>query len=107
MESGRNILRGCADKRVDLSVTREFRVGGHRRLMLRADVFNAFNSVIIFGRNNTVTFDNPTSMRVMNSQFNDDGSLNQNRLKPRDAGFGAANNAADMRNIQLQVRFSF
>ena len=46
-------------------------------------------------------------MRVMNSQFNDNGSLNQNRLKPRDAGFGAANNAADMRNIQLQVRFSF
>ena len=107
MESGRNILRGCADKRVDLSVTREFRVGGNRRLMLRADVFNAFNTVIITGRNTAVTFDNPTSMRVVNSQFNDNGSLNQNRLKPRDAGFGAANSAADMRNIQLQVRFSF
>ena len=74
---------------------------------LRADVFNAFNTVVITGRNTAVTFDNPTNMRVMNSQFNDDGSINQNRLKPRDAGFGAANSAADMRNIQLQVRFSF
>ena len=51
LESGRNILRGCADKRVDLSLSKDLRVGGSRRLEFRADVFNAFNAVVINARN--------------------------------------------------------
>jgi len=35
------------------------------------------------------------------------GSLNPSRLKPKDAGFGAANAANAMRNSQLQLRFQF
>jgi hypothetical protein len=36
-----------------------------------------------------------------------DGTLNPARLRPADAGFGAATGAQNMRNLQLQVRFQF
>ena len=51
LESGRNLLRNCADKRVDLSLPKDLRVGGSRRLEFRADAFNAFNAVMINARN--------------------------------------------------------
>ena len=35
LESGRNIMRGCPDKTVDLSISRDIRVGGNRRLEFR------------------------------------------------------------------------
>jgi hypothetical protein len=107
LESGRFYLRGCADKRIDLSISREIRVGGNRRLEFRADIYNAFNAVVITNRNTNAQFNNPTSMTLVNNQFNADGTLNQNRLQPRNAGFGAATAAQDLRNIQLQVRFQF
>ena len=108
LESGRNYLRGCPNKTVDLSLLRRIRIGGEsRRLELRADVFNALNTVIISGRNANAQFNNPTSMTLANNQFNADGSLNQSRLKPNNAGFGAANAANALRNIQLQLRFQF
>ena len=109
MESGRNYLRGCWTKQLDLSVVRRIRfVGGEKyRIELRADVFNATNAVQINNRNTTVQFNNPTSMTAVNNQFNADGSLNQGRLTPRSAGFGAATGALAMRNIQLQLRLQF
>ena len=107
LESGRNILRGCADKRVDLSLSRDIRLGGARRMEFRVDVFNAFNAVIINGRNNTVTFANPGNLAIVNNQFNADGSLNAARAKPNNSGFGAATGAQAMRNVQAQLRFQF
>ena len=107
LESGRNYLRGCWDKRIDLSIMRAIRLGGSRRLELRADIFNAFNAVVITGRSITAEFDNPTSMTLQNNQYNADGTLNQNRLQPKSAGFGAATTAYALRNIQLQIRFQF
>ena len=107
LESGRNILRGCADKRVDLSLSRDIRLGGARRMEFRVDVFNAFNAVIINGRNNTVTFANPGNLAIVNNQFNADGSLNAARSKPNNSGFGAATGAQAMRNVQAQLRFQF
>ncbi len=106
-ESGRNYMRGCPDKRIDLSIMRAVNLGGDRRLQFRVQVFNAFNAVVINARNATAQFNNPTSMTLTNNQFNADGTLNQSRLKPKDAGFGAATGAYDLRNIQLQVRFQF
>jgi hypothetical protein len=44
---------------------------------------------------------------VRNSQTLPDGSLDPNRLTPRNAGFGAANGAFPLRSMQIQVRFSF
>jgi hypothetical protein len=107
LESGRNLLRNCPDKRVDLSLQRGIRVGGARRLEFRVDVFNAFNAVVIDQRQTTVTYVSPTNLTVVNNQFNADGTLNAAREKPNNAGFGAATRALAMRNVQLQLRFQF
>ena len=63
--------------------------------------------MVINGRNTTAQFNNPTSLTLVNNQYNADGSLNQSRLKPNQAGFGAATRARGLRNIQLQLRFQF
>jgi len=107
LESGRNYLRGCWDKTVDLSIMRAVRFGGSRRLEFRLDIFNVFNAVVINGRSTTAQFNNPTSMTLVNNQYNADGTLNQSRVKPNQAGFGAATGAQALRNLQLQVRFQF
>jgi hypothetical protein len=109
MESGRNYLRGCFTKQFDLSIVRRIRVSSSERyrIELRADVFNVFNTANINARSTSANYNNPTSMALVNNQFNADGSLNPARLTPRSAGFGAATGAREMRNIQLQLRFQF
>jgi len=107
LESGRNYMVGCPDRTVDLALSRTIRLGGGRALELRADVFNAFNAVVFNGRQATLQLVSPTDQTVRNPQYNEDGSLNQNRLRPQDAGFGAATAAQPMRSVQLQVRFRF
>jgi hypothetical protein len=42
-----------------------------------------------------------------NNQFNADGSLNSARVKPTNAGFGAANAWQAARTMQAYIRFSF
>ena len=111
MESGRNILRGCPNENVDLSIVRRIRFGKifteTRRLEFRADIFNALNTVVINGRSTTATFNNPTSMTLQNNEYLGDGTLNPTRLQPKSAGFGAATGAQNMRSLQLQLRFTF
>jgi hypothetical protein len=107
LESGRNYLTGCFDKTVDLAIQRNIRIGGGRQVQLRADVFNAFNTVVFSGRQSALQLVSPTDPRVVNNQYNADGTLNQNRLQPRNAGFGAVNAAQAMRSVQLQIRFTF
>ena len=67
----------------------------------------AFNTVIINGRNTTITYNNPVDKVIQNSQTLANGSLDPNRLTPRTAGFGAATTAQNMRNLQAQIRFQF
>ena len=107
LESGRNIMQGCANKSVDLSVSRNIRLGGGKSVTLRVDTFNTFNIVNITGRSTTVTYNNPVDKVIQNAQYNADGTLNSGRLTPQNAGFGAANNAAAMRTVRLTARFSF
>ena len=107
LESGRNLLANCADKTVDLSIARTIRLGGSRQLQFRLDAFNAFNVAIINARSTTVQFDNPVSKNILNAQYNADGTVNTGRLQPRNAGFGAATNAQNMRNFQAMIRFQF
>jgi hypothetical protein len=110
LESGRNYLRGCANRNVDTSVIRRFRFWKFqesRRFEFRADIFNTLNRVLINGRNGTATFNNPTAMALQNGQYNSDGSIATGRSLPKNAGFGAANGAAGMRSVQLEVRFGF
>jgi hypothetical protein len=94
------------DKTVDLAVARNFPIPGGRNIQLRADVFNALNSVFN-ARQNQLQLANPTDQAVRNAQYNADGSLNAARLRPRDAGFGAATGAQDMRAVQVHLRFQF
>jgi hypothetical protein len=107
LESGRNIMVGCPDKTVDLSINRSIRLGGSRQLQFRVDAFNAFNTVVINGRQTTLQYNNPVDKVIQNSQYNADGSINSARLTPRTAGFGAATGAQALRTIQMQIRFQF
>jgi len=107
LESGRNILRGCPDKTVDLAIMREIRIGGGRRLELRLDAFNAFNTVVINARQSQIQYNSPTDLTIRNPQTLADGSINPARLTPRTAGFGAATGAQAMRSVQLQIRLAF
>jgi hypothetical protein len=118
LESGRNLLRGCFIKQTDMALSKNIRLGGQRNLQFRMDVFNLFNTYNITTRQSTVTYANPTNLAVVNNQYNADGTLNQSRLTPRTAGFGAATNAQNLggeaglggnynRLMMLQVRFQF
>jgi Carboxypeptidase regulatory-like domain/TonB-dependent Receptor Plug Domain len=106
-ESGANLMSGCIDQTLDLSIARNIRVGGSRSVQLRADVFNVFNASIINARQATLQMNNPTDQLIQNSQFNADGSVNSARLAPKNAGFGAATGAQANRSVQLQIRFLF
>ena len=107
LESGRNILRGCADHTTDLSIVRSIKLGGARQAQFRLDMFNAFNTVVINARQTQVQYNSPTDLTLRNSQFLADGSVDPSRLKPNNAGFGAATGAQNLRNLQLTVRFQF
>jgi hypothetical protein len=118
LESGRNLLRGCIDKTVDMALAKSIRLPGQKNLQFRVDVFNVFNTYVINNRNGNVTFNSPTDLTITNNQFNPDGSLNQARLTPRTAGFGAATGANTIgqaaglgnnynRVMMLQARFQF
>ena len=114
LESGRNVLIGCPTHRTDLAIARNIRLGGNRQVQLRVDAFNAFDQAFITGRNTNVNFNSPTDQTIRNSQYLPDGSLDPNRLQPRNAGFGAANNWTTnlingnyQRVIQFTVRVQF
>jgi hypothetical protein len=107
MESGRNILQGCANKTVDLALVRNFRLGGGRQAQVRVDAFNAFNVLVYNGRQTQLQLTNPVDQDVRNAQFLDNGSVDPNKTQPKNAGFGAVNSAQDMRTVQLTFRLSF
>jgi hypothetical protein len=98
---------GCPDHTIDLTLVRNFRLGGGRAIQIRADAFNAFNVLVYNGRQATLQLVSPTNQSVRNNQYNADGSLNSSRLQPQQAGFGAASTAQPMRSMQLQVKFIF
>ena len=75
----RNILRGPKSIVTDLSLMKNFPLGGGRQFQFRAEIFNAFN---------TVNYGNP------NGVFNS-------------TSFGRISSAGSMRQIQLGARVSF
>jgi hypothetical protein len=83
------------------------KLAGNKLLTFRWDVYNVFNAVIYNNRNSNVIYRSPTDQTIVNSQYLPDGTLDPNRLQPRNAGFGAATGAQPLRNSQLQVRFQF
>ncbi len=110
LESGRNALRNCPTNNVDTSVVRRFRFWKFqesRRFEFRADIFNTLNQVQINAISTTGTFNSPAAMVLQNAEFSSGTTLNSGRQLPKNAGFGAANGAAAMRSIQLEVRIGF
>jgi hypothetical protein len=107
LESSRYVLGGCPDHTVDLAIAKTVKLGGNKLLTFRWDVYNVFNTVIYNNRNSNVIYRSPTDQTIANSQYLPDGSVDPNRLQPRNAGFGAATGAQPLRNSQLQIRFAF
>jgi hypothetical protein len=107
LESGRSYLTGCFSNIWDMAVSRSFRLGGDRVIQVRADMFNAFNTVNYTGIQSQLQLVSPANQTVRNAQFDADGNLDQTRLRPQTAGFGAVTSAAALRSVQLQVRFRF
>jgi hypothetical protein len=107
-ESGSNLLTGCADRTLDLSVARNIGVGGGRQLQFRLDMFNVFNTVVINARTTQIQYNTPADpATIRNNQYLADGTLNTARLTPANAGAGAATAAQAMRTVQAQIRFTF
>ena len=93
---------------LDLSIARDIRLGGARNLQLRVDIFNAPNSAIITGRNETMNLSSPSDpVTITNLPYDANGNVIPNRSLPRNAGFGVANEYQRERRVQAQVRFSF
>jgi len=107
LESGRNLFRGCADHTVNMAIARNFPLGGARQAQFRIDLFNAFNTVIFNAFQSQLQLTSPTNQTVLNPQYNADGTLNQARLMPQNAGFGAVTGAQAPRSVQIQLRFQF
>jgi hypothetical protein len=91
---------------------------GQKNVQFRMDVFNLFNTYVINNRNTTANFTSPSNLALLNSETLADGSLDPNRLLPKNAGFGAATGAQTRgaeaglgnnynRVLMLQVRFQF
>ena len=90
-----------------MAIARNVRLGGNQRLVFQLQVFNLFNTVVINDRVKNVQYRSPTDQTIINSQYLPDGTLDPNRLTPRNAGFGAAIGAQPMRSTQLTIRYTF
>ena len=84
-----------------------FKFGKGRSAQLRAEMYNAFNSLVYNGRVTQLQLVSPTNQTIRNSQYLADGTVDPARLKTTAAGFGAATSAQALRAVQLQLRFAF
>ncbi len=107
LESGQDYLRGCFGSAFDLAIARNIRLGGHRAVQLRVDVFNAPNQAIISNRNATMQVTSPINGTQVNLPYDASGNLIASRSLPKNAGFGVANGYQAPRTVQVQVRFQF
>jgi hypothetical protein len=107
-ESGSNLLNGCNDHTLDLSVSRNISLGGSRQMQFRLDAFNVLNSIVINARQQVIQYNSPADpTTIRNNEYNADGTINTARLTPQTAGAGAATGAQAMRTLQAQLRFMF
>jgi hypothetical protein len=108
-ESPRNAFRGCPTNNIDTSIIRKFhfwKFKESKTFEFRSDIFNALNAVMYATRQLQAQFNNPTSMTLVNPEYTN-GAISPGRSLPQNAGFGAAQTAQTMRNIQLEVRIGF
>jgi len=101
MESGTNYLNYQPVYALDLSVARFVRFGGNRRLEMRVDAFNAFNTTTITGVNATLQVRSLADPTPTNLSRDASGAL------VNATGFGTVSAVAPARQIQLMARFHF
>jgi hypothetical protein len=107
LESGQNYLSECWERFWDFALARNIRLGGSRRVQIRVEAFNAFNTVVFNSVSTNMQLASPTNQTIGNAQYDSAGNLVQTRLRPENAGFGAVTGAAPMRTVQVQARFEF
>jgi hypothetical protein len=108
LESGLNYLRGCVTKKVDLAIARVFNLGGGRTAQVRVEAYNLFDTVSYTGRQTTAQYAGlSTASTITNLPYDGNGQLIGNRNLPNSAGFGVVTSAAELRTMQIQLRFSF
>ena len=107
LESGRNVLRGCADHTLDLAIARNFPLGGSRSAQFRIDLFNAFNTVVYNASQTQLQLNSPTDQTVRNPQYNADGTLVADAPDAAERRLRRCDRAQAMRTAQLQLRFQF
>ena len=71
-------------------------------------MFNAPNSAQIINRQTSLTLNSPTDpVKPLNLPYDSTGAILANRVRPSQAGFGAATAYQPARNVQGYIRFSF
>jgi hypothetical protein len=103
LESGLNYMRGCADRTLNLSLSRSVQLGKGRKVELRIDAFNALNSTIFSGRNATLNVTSLSNSTPTNLAEDANGNLIPANIR----GFGAVTSVAAARTVQLLARFQF
>lgn len=108
LESSNDYLRTCFLSTFDLSIARDIRLRGNRRLTLRVDMFNAPNSAAVTARASTINLPRPNDpVTITNLPFDAEGNVIETRSRPRGAGVGVATEYQSPRRLQAQIRFSF
>ncbi|MEO8483517.1 MAG: carboxypeptidase-like regulatory domain-containing protein [Acidobacteriota bacterium] len=108
LESSPNVVKGCFQSALDLSIARTVRLGGGRTVQLRLDIFNAPNQAIVTGRTATINLGSPSDpITATNLPYDATGALVPSRSLPKNGGFGVATGFQSPRTLQAQVRFGF
>lgn len=69
--------RTLEQARIVLDNADKIRVSGREiSAVISADIFNALNTVIIYGVSTTATFNTPAGMALQNNQYTSDGNIN-------------------------------
>jgi hypothetical protein len=110
LDSGTDYLRGCFQSTADMALARNIHIHSERfGAQIRMDIFNAFNSAIVTGRNTSMQLASATGdpTAVANLPYDASGNLIASRSQPKTAGFGEATTYQNPRTFQLQLRFTF
>jgi Carboxypeptidase regulatory-like domain/TonB-dependent Receptor Plug Domain len=85
----------------DLSVSKSIPLGARRRVEVRLDAFNVFNTTQFSGINTTANFASAGSTVITNLPYDSNGKLTNLN------GFGTVSGVRPPRQMQLMARFSF
>jgi hypothetical protein len=101
-ESARFFVRNPPVNNLDLSISKRVNLYGRSQFEFRVDMFNALNHTQFTQINNTANFASLTDRTITNLPFDANGNLVQ-----KSSGFGAINQVAPARTLQIVTRLTF